>query len=114
MYNGSIPGSKLDANIASIFKKGDPKLQKNNRPISLLNLIYTIFVGLMQIRLSASIDHDISNPQYAFRKGRSTSQPLVCIRRILDKAVAGKSLCAITFLDWEKAFDRIYQIKIHL
>jgi len=47
--------------------------------------------------------------QYGFRKGRSTSQPLFLCRRIQDLSEAFKKKLTLVFLDWEKAFDNIYQ-----
>ena len=73
--------------------------------------IYTIYASLIQVRLAKALDDDILEEQYAFRKRRSTSIPLACLRRILDLAEATKHHLCITFLDWEEAFDRIDQDK---
>jgi len=110
--NGTFPEDKLKANIASIYKKGNPKLQENYRPISLLNSIYKIYASFLQIRLAAAIDDDLQNTQFGFRARRSTSTPVACIRRLLDKAEATQTSLFVTFLDWEKAFDRVKQDKL--
>ena len=47
--------------------------------------------------------------QYGFRKGRSTSQPFFLCRRSQDLAEAFKKKLTLVFLDWEKAFDNVYQ-----
>ena len=39
---GKVPGEELVAQVAAIFKKGDPKEQENYRPISLLNYIFAM------------------------------------------------------------------------
>ena len=41
---GNFPEDKLKANIASIYKKGNPKMQENYRPISLYLMPYTKFM----------------------------------------------------------------------
>ena len=109
---GDFPKHKLDAYVASIFKKGDPKKQENYRPISLLNSIYKIYTAIMQKRIAAAIDDKIQETQYGFRKAKSTTMPLACIRRILERAEASKNPCFLVFLDWEKAFDRVRQDKL--
>jgi len=101
---GEFPEDKLQANIASIYKKGDPKKQENYRPISLLDSIYKIYASFIQTRLAEAMDKDILNTQFGFRQKRSTSTPVACIRRLLDRAEATKQQLYITFLDWEKAF----------
>jgi len=110
--NGSFPEDKLRAYIASIYKKGDPKLQENYRPISLLCSIYKIYAALIQTRLAEAVDGDLQQTQYGFRKSRSTVIPLACVRRILERAEASQDPCFLVFLDWEKAFDRISQSKL--
>ena len=67
---------------------------------------------MLQVRLANAIDQDIATTQYGFRKGRSTSNPVACVRRLLDRAEATKNPLCLTFLDWEKAFDRIKQDKL--
>ncbi len=110
--NGSFPEEKLKAFVASIFKKGNPQNPANYRPISLLCSIHKIYAGLIQKRLAEAIDEDIDKCQYGFRKGRSTATAVACIRRIIDRAEASKTPLSVTFLDWEKAFDRIEQDKL--
>lgn len=110
--NQDFPIDKLKADIASIYKKGNPKLQENYRPISLLNSIYKIYASLLQTRLAQAIDGDLQKTQYGFRKHKSTSTPVACVHRLLDRAEATKESIFITFLDWEKAFDKVRHEKL--
>ena len=48
---GEWPEDLNEANVQSIYKKGDPKAQENYRPISLLNSIYKIIAGITKIRI---------------------------------------------------------------
>ncbi len=107
-----FPEDKLQAYIASIYKKGDPKKQENYRPISLLTSIYKVYTALLQIRIAKAIDDDIFETQFGFRKAKSTSNPIGCIKRILERAEGTKHPIFLVFLDWEKAFDRIKQDKL--
>ena len=57
---------------------------------------------MLQKRLAAAIDENISKTQLGFRKAKSTAIPIACIRRLLDEAEATRNPLCITFLDWEK------------
>ncbi len=96
---GSFPEDKLQAYIASIYKKGDPKKQENYRPISLLTSIYKLYTTLLQIRIAKAIDDDIFETQFGFRKAKSTSNPIGCIKRILERAEGTKHPIFLVFLD---------------
>ena len=56
--------------ITLIHKKGDKKLLKNYRPISLTNTDYKIIAFVFARRLQTIIDKLISNSQTAYVKGR--------------------------------------------
>ena len=43
---------------------------------------------MLQKRLAAAIDEDISKTQLGFRKTKSMAIPIACIRRLLDEAEA--------------------------
>ena len=60
---------------------------------------------MIQTRMALAMDGDISRTQYRFRKAKSTSEPVACVRRIIDKAEATQNTICLTFLDWKKAFD---------
>ena len=109
---GDCPNSVLKAYVASIYKKGDPKKQSNYHPISLLNSIYKMYAALLKSRLAAAVDDDLQRTQYGFRSARSTSAPISCVKRILERAYASQDPACFVFLDWEKAFDRIRQDKL--
>ena len=74
------------ADIASVYKKGDPNNMENYRPISLLSTIYKICASLVKRRLEQGIEKELQPTQYGFRKGRSTSSAIAVIRRIQDLA----------------------------
>ena len=98
--------------MTSIYKKRNPLDAANYSPISLLCSINKLYAGMLQTRIANAIDDDISNVQFGFRTGRSTSNPSACVRRLLDRAEASTNPMCFTFLDWGKAFDRIKQDKL--
>ena len=46
--NETAPEELVQANVASIFKKGDVDLPSNYRPISFLNIIYKLYAANIQ------------------------------------------------------------------
>ena len=99
------------ADVVSIYKKGNAELPQNYRPISLLNTSYKILTKIYQTRLSNAIDRQLHDTQFGFRKGRSTSEALFCVRRLQDLGEAGLENIIPIFLDWEKAFDKVSHTK---
>ena len=75
-----------EANVASLFKKGDTQNLANYRPISLLNYTYKIYASIIQKRLAEEIDRHVHPTQYGFRAKRSTAQALYIARWIQDIA----------------------------
>lgn len=102
-----IPSSWRTANVVSIFKKGDSTDPANYRPISLLAILYKIYTGILQRRISRAIDQRIRHTQYGFRKYKSTLQPIHVIRRAQELREAGGDPLYLLFLDWKMAFDRV-------
>ena len=107
-----VPKDFTNAYIASIFKKGDHENPENYRPISLLNTTYKIFAYILKMRLAEALEQHLHPTQFGFRKGRSTVDPLFCLRRITDVVEQGNDPLVLIFLDWEKAFDKINHQKM--
>ena len=75
---GIFPNSMKKARITPIYKKGDPKLCSNYRPISSLPFLSKIYERLMANRIISFFNkHSLfSDKQYGFLKGRSTQDAL--------------------------------------
>ena len=81
-----IPEKATLARVVSLYKKGNPDLQENYRPISLLNTFYKITAAGVQRRLAHALDEKLMKTQYGFRKGRSTVDAVFIARRIQEHA----------------------------
>ena len=75
--------------VVSPCKKGNPRMQANYRPISLLNALYKLYAKIIKSRLAYVTADFITTTQYGFRKSRSTAQAIHVIRRIADFAEIG-------------------------
>lgn len=107
-----FPDDMKIAKVIPLFKKGDPKLLENYRPISLLTAfskVYerVIFNQLMEFFLDKNL---IYESQYGFRPGHSTNlAALEFVNRIvnsLDRKNQSHQSIAI-FMDLSKAFDTL-------
>ena len=99
-----VPEELTNANIASIYKKGNTEKQENYRPISLLNLFYKIFAKILKQRIEEQVDNELQSTQYGFRKGHSTAQAIHCVRRTQEYAERAWDKLNLVLLDWEKSF----------
>jgi hypothetical protein len=100
-----IPKHAQRARVASIYKKGNPKLPSNYRPISLLSVFFKAFAAIIQRKLAAFIDHYLDGNQYGFRNKRKTSDALYIVRQLQSYVELSGLPGYIVLLDWEKVFD---------
>ena len=105
----TVPDEWHKARVASIYKKGDPAVCENYRPISLLNIGYKMFAVILLKRLQkAGADNNLWPTQFGFRRGRGTQDALFLVRRQLEHTWAQKNgKVVLLALDWAKAFDSV-------
>ena len=116
LLTGIFPDSLKLAKVAPIFKKDDPHLTDNYRPISLLPVISKVFekVVFKQVYDYFNDNNLLYKNQYGFRKKHSTELAgLEFHDKIVSELDQGKLPLAI-FLDLSKAFDTIdHEIMLH-
>lgn len=88
-------------------KKGDKRLLKNWRPISLLNVDYKIIARIMSNRLKNVLPNIISDSQTCCIIGKDIADTLVSIRDIIEMSEIDEMEGYIVKIDQEKAFDRV-------
>jgi hypothetical protein len=80
-----FPNQWKETIIVPIHKKGDKTDCNNYRGISLLSTSYKTLSNILLSRLVPYIDEIIGDHQCGFRRNRSTTDQIFCIRQILDK-----------------------------
>ena len=106
---GIFPQSLKIAKVIPIFKKNDPTVMDNYRPISLLPAISKVFERSManQVMQYFEDNHLFYDGQYGFRPNRSTEMAtLELVDRIQQDLARNLFPCCI-FMDLSKAFDTI-------
>ena len=93
-------------------KKGDLRLAKNYRGITLTSIAARIYNELLHNRIEAKIDNILRKNQNGFQRNRSTTSQILTIRRILEGIWAKNLQATILFIDFTKAFDSIHRGKM--
>jgi hypothetical protein len=101
LQTAQIPDEWRAANIVPIYKKGDPTLAKNYRPIALTCVTRRLYERLVMGELSAATAQ-LSDFQGGFRKQRSTLDQAFC----LHETMQGRELTSV-LLDFRAAYDMV-------
>jgi hypothetical protein len=80
-----LPDQWKESIIVPIHKKGDKTDCNNYHGISLLSTSYNILSNILHLRLVSYIDEIFGDHQCGFRRNRSTTDQIFCIRQILEK-----------------------------
>ena len=80
-----LPEEWKESIIVSIYKKGDKTDCNNYRGISLLLTTYKILSNILLSSLIPYAEEVIGDHQCGFRRNRSTTDHIFCIRLILEK-----------------------------
>ena len=109
MSKGIFPDILKVGKITQIYKKDNPELLENYRPVSTLPIFGKIFEKVIYERLySFMVSQNImTSCQFGFRKGHSTSHALNYSINHIQKALKKNKHVLGIFIDLSKAFDTI-------
>ena len=110
LSTGKIPTIWKEANVTPIFKKEDPSVVSNYRPISLLSAVGKVLEKIVHKHLFNFVrDNDIlSALQSGFIPGDSTVNQLIDIYNTFCKSLDELKEVRAVFCDVSKAFDRVW------
>ena len=109
LMTGIFPDSLKIAKISPIYKKEDPHIPDNYRPISLLPVISKVFekVAFKQVYEYFNDNKLLYKSQYGFRKRHSTELAGLELNDKIVNYLDQGQLPLCIFLDLSKAFDTI-------
>ncbi len=105
--NKKMSDSQRLAIIILLFKKGDPQLLANYRPISLTNADYKVLAYVMSNSLSLHLTDVITVNQTAYMPSRFIGTNIHFVQDTMDYFAVNSPQSAIIFLDFKKAFDSV-------
>ena len=110
--NGVYPESWGLGYIVPIFKGGDPKSPKNYRGITLNNILAKIYSQILLNRLTSWTEKydKISNCQFGYQKGKSTTDCIFILHSIILKVLNNDQKLYSIFIDYEKCYDKINRL----
>jgi hypothetical protein len=106
IQNNGIPEIWKYSTITPLYKqKGDPLNCNNYRGIKLLSHSLKLWERVIEARFREIVN--ISERQYGFQKGKSTIQPMFCLRILQEKFREFDKGLHLVFVDLEKAYDTV-------
>ena len=110
LNSGFFSESVVRCYHCSAFKKNIPNDVNNYRGITLVSCFSKIFTGVLNNRLNkwAESNDVLSDSQFGFRKGRSTTDAIFVLNATIQKVLNEKGRLFCAFIDLKKAFDSIY------
>ena len=88
-----------------IPKKGNAKECSNYRTIALISHASEVMLKILQARLQQYVNHELSNVQARFRRGRGTRDQIASICWIIRKTREFQKNIYFCFIDCAKAFN---------
>jgi len=106
---GSSRAGFKDANISLFYKKGDPTLVSNYRPISSMNTDCKMYTNLLNMRLAPWAVAKLHPDQKGFVPGRLMNEHTRLASEVVHLCDATGTPGFIVGLDQAKAYDRVDQ-----
>ena len=88
----------------SIPKKDNAKECSNYHKIALISHANKVMLKIPQARLQQYVNHELTDVQAGFRKGRGTRDQIANTRWIIKKAIEFQKNIYFCFFDYAKAF----------
>ena len=103
----NFPQNLKLADITPVYKKKDPTLVENYRPVSVLPTVSKVFERIIQKQFSSFINDFLSPYLCGYRKGFNTQYALLSLIEKWKKTLDNKGYTGAALMDLSKAFDII-------
>ena len=104
---GVVPLQWKVASITPVFKREDPTLAMNYRPISLLCILSKVLERSVYNHSYQHLEPHIYQLQHGFMRGKSTTTQLLEVYHGILESVASGNEVDVIYLDFTKAFDKV-------
>ena len=100
-----FPDKLKKAQVTPLYKKNDPLLKTNYRPVSVLCIFSKIFEKILEQQLSAFFKNIFDPYLCAFRRGHGCQTTLLRLLEDWQNALEKNQYVAVVLMDLSKAFD---------
>ena len=108
VVNRLVPVDWVIACMVPLYKgKGDMYECSNFRGMSLLSVVGKVYGGVLINRIRDKTENVIAEVQGGFRRVRGCTDQIFIVRQICEKYLGKGKDVYFTFLDLEKAYDRV-------
>ena len=107
--NSEIPAYWKKGRLTVLFKKGDPLLPGNYRPITVIPIMYKLFSKVLCGRIQKQLESQQSIDQAGFREGYSCDDHMFAISILSDKMKEFNLPLWVAAVDFKQAFDTVHQ-----
>jgi hypothetical protein len=109
-----VPGQWSATIVTLLFKKGDPTLWGNYRPIAIVQLLSKVYAMIMHHRLSAWAESEgVREPaQTGFRPHQATTHHAFVLQHHITRYKAAHKKLYCCFIDFAKAYDSVPRHKL--
>ena len=106
---GEVPDDWAVSVYQPIYKKGDKTNPNNYRGVSLASCMCKLFTAILAQRIEANVEKRdvLGNEQAGFRKNIGCIDQAFILSSLINIHLARKKKLYLTFIDYEKAFDRV-------
>ena len=112
LENAAVATGLEKVSFHSIPKKGNAKECSCYHTIELISHTSKVMFKILQVTLQQYVNHELSDVQAGFRKGRETGDQIANIRWIIEKARDFQKNIYCCFIDYAKAFDCVDHNKL--
>ena len=106
----AVPSELTTSRLIALPKKGDLSKYDSYRGISLMSIVAKHYNRMLLNRIRDPIDKLLRNNQNGFRQHRSTMEPILALRRLIEEISTKKDLSLfVIFVDFFKAFDSVHR-----
>ena len=106
IYNtGYIPTEMKQSIFVPIPQKTKAQNCNEYRTISLMSHVTKLLLKIIQVRITAKINKEVSELQSGFRSGMGIREGIFNLRSICERALEVGKEVYICFIDYTKAFD---------
>jgi hypothetical protein len=109
---GKWPRDFIDVTMIALKKKLKATKCSDHRTISIIAYTAKIVARILRRRIERKTEDKLGKNQCVFRRGKGTRNAIVMLRILAGRTLDIDEELSASFIDWQKAFDRVNWTKL--